>query len=65
MRKFKYYFDSSVFGFIFEEEDLAKRDTTLRLFNNWSKIAGEMFISEIVLREIEEHPNQSKASLLP
>ena len=63
MKKIEYYFETSVFNFRFAEDDVIKRGITERLFKEWQSLNGEMFISEIVIDEIERSPEPRRSQL--
>ena len=62
MKKIKYYLDTSIFNFMYEEEDLEKRDLTKKLFEDLPSMAEGIYISDEVVREISraEEPKRSK-----
>lgn len=53
MKKTGYYLETIVFNFVFANDEPTKKEATERFFNNWSVLNGEMYISEIVIDEIE------------
>ncbi len=62
MRKLNYYFDTSVFNFIFAEDEPIRKNRTQKLFKNLSEL-GESFISEVVLREVNNAPEPKRTQL--
>ncbi|PIZ16026.1 PIN domain nuclease [Candidatus Desantisbacteria bacterium CG_4_10_14_0_8_um_filter_48_22] len=52
MKKKNYYFDTSIFNFMFADDAPEKREVTEKLFKILSKQAEGIFISEEVAREI-------------
>jgi len=60
-KKIKYYLDTTVFNFKFADDDPSKRKSTERFFQDLTKIVEEIFVSDVVLREIEgaEEPKKS------
>ncbi len=52
MRKLKFYIDTSVWGFLFEDEAIEKRAITERLFERIKEGEFEFFISALVIEEI-------------
>ena len=62
MKKIKYYLETTVFNFIFADDAPEKKKATEKLFSDWSMLNGEMYISEIVIDEIEraQEPKRSK-----
>lgn len=65
MKKLKYYFDTSIFNFRIDlaNVDAAKREATKRLFEIYHDL-GEVYISEIVLREIRRAPELKQNQLV-
>lgn len=63
MKKIKYYLDTTVFNFKFTDDDPSKRKSTEKFFHDLPEIAEDTFISDVVLREIEE-AEEPKKSLL-
>jgi len=63
MKKIKYYLETTVFNFVFADDDPSKKEITERLFNNWSSLNGEMYISEIVNLEISRAREDKKMKL--
>ena len=62
MKKIKYYLDTSIFNFVYEEKDLEKRDLTKKLFEDLPLMAEGIYISDEVVREISraDEPKRSK-----
>lgn len=62
MKKLKYYFETTIFNFVFADDAPDKKEVTKKLFNTWADLNGEMYISEIVIDEIERcgEPKRSK-----
>lgn len=52
MKKIKYYLDTTVFNFMFEEEDIEKKNLTEKLFKDLPLTAEGIYISDEVVREI-------------
>lgn len=63
MKKIKYYLDTTIFNFVFAEGDAEKRDITLKLFKDLSRIAEGIYISDEVIREISRAPEPRKSQL--
>lgn len=59
----KLYFDTSIFNFAFAEDAPKERQITLKLFEEIRTFRFEVYISEVVLKEINEAP-VSKAKQL-
>lgn len=57
------YFDTSVFNFAIAEDAPREREITLRLFDEVKSGKYEVFISEVVLREINRAPEQRAVEL--
>lgn len=64
MKITKIYLDTSTLNFFFEEEDLEKADSTKELFREIHQGKFLAFISELVLREIDEAPRAKREKLL-
>jgi predicted nucleic acid-binding protein len=64
MKRIKYYLETTVFNFVFAEDDSVKREITKKLFKNWDNINGEMYISDLVITEINRAPEEIKTKLL-
>lgn len=62
MKKLKLYLDTSVFSFVFADDELQKRESTNNFFDKLSKFNCEIFISETVIVEVSrsEEPLQTK-----
>ncbi|MFH1824054.1 MAG: hypothetical protein ABH873_02355 [Candidatus Firestonebacteria bacterium] len=52
MRKLKLYLDTSVWNFFFADDAPEKRDITKIFFSSIKENIYEIFISEVVIREI-------------
>lgn len=63
MRKLKLYLESSVWNFFFADDAPEKKDITKILFNSVGKNVYEIFISEVVLREIGNASEPKRSSL--
>jgi hypothetical protein len=46
LKKIKYYFDTTIFNFVFIEDDPEKKDITVKLFKDLPSIAEGVYISE-------------------
>ena len=63
MKRIKYYLDTSIFNFVFAEDDRPKRDITLKFFKDLPLIAEGIYISDEVVREISRAPEPRKSQL--
>jgi len=61
MKLLKVYFETSVFNFAFADDSPVEKDITLKLFNKIKDY--EVYISEIVIREISRAPEFKKKQL--
>jgi predicted nucleic acid-binding protein len=62
-KKLKIYLDTSVINFLFSEQSPEKREITIEFFENYLDLY-EVYISEIVITEIEKTKDESKKSKL-
>ncbi len=62
-RKLKIYLDTSVINFLFAEDTPEKKEITIDFFENYL-LEYDVFISDIVLFEINKTPNEEKRNLL-
>lgn len=63
MKTIKYYLDTTIFNFVFTEDDRPKRDITLKFFKDLPLIAEGIYISDEVVREISRAPEPRKSQL--
>jgi len=63
LKRIKYYLDTTIFNFVFTEDDREKRDITLKLFKDLPLIAEGIYISDEVIREISRAPEPRKSQL--
>lgn len=63
MRKLKLYLDTSVWNFFFADDAPEKRDVTRDFFDLVRKEQYEVFISEVVIKEINDAPELKKTRL--
>ena len=56
MKKLQLYFDTSVFNFAFTEDAPDERETTLKLFEQVRQNRYNVFISEMVTKEVWRAP---------
>jgi len=61
MKKLKLYLDTSVLNFIFAEDAPDFKNVTIDFFENYvAKEKYDVFISSVVIREIEKHRIHSR-----
>ena len=63
MRKLKLYLDTSVWNFFFADDAPEKRDVTKEFFDLVRQGRYEVFISAVVVKEINDAPGPKKAQL--
>ena len=63
MRKLKLYIDTSVWNFYFADDAPEKRDVTKDFIDLVRKEQYEVFISEVVVKEINNAPEPKRAQL--
>lgn len=63
MRKLKLYIDTSVWNLYFANEAPEKRDITKGFFESIKENVYEIYISEIVIREIDDAPEPRRKEL--
>jgi len=65
MKKLKLYLDTSVLNFLFAEDAPDFKNVTVDFFENYvAKGKYDVYISDVVIREIEKAPDASKRNLL-
>lgn len=64
MKKIRYYIETSVFSFVFAEDDLKRRDLTKKFLDSLQQESAEIYISAVLIDEINEAPEQLKKKLL-
>ena len=64
MKKLKYYIETSVFNFVFADDEPSRRDLTKYLFQKVQRDNVEIYISEVVITEINDAPEDIKNKLL-
>ena len=64
MKKIKYYLETSIFNFIFADDSPEKKELTEKLFQKIEDERMEIYISEIVVDEINKAPEPKKEQLL-
>ena len=64
MRKLKIYLETSVWNFYFADDSPENRDITIEFFDSLAKGSYEIFISEVVLREIALAPEPKRKQLV-
>ena len=63
MRKLKLYLDTSVWNFFFADDAPEKRDVTKEFFDLVRQGQYEVFISAVVVKEINDAPGPKRAQL--
>lgn len=63
MRKLKLYLETSVWNFIFADDAPEKRDMTKMFFASIKENLYEIFVSEVVIREINDAPESKRMAL--
>jgi len=63
MRKLKLYLEISIWNFVFADDAPEKRDITKEFFGSAQKGVYELYISELVLDEINDAPEPKKTQL--
>ena len=63
MRKLKLYLETSVWNFFFADDAPEKKDITKRFFVSIKEDVYEIFISEVVIREINDAPEAKRKAL--
>lgn len=63
MKKLKIYLDTSVINFLFANDSPEKQDITIEFFESRLE-SFDVFISEIVLFEIQKTPDPKKREIL-
>lgn len=57
MRKLKLYLDTSIINYLFADDAPKEKEITHRLFNSLNSGEYEVYISDVVIKEIEKTPN--------
>jgi len=63
LRKIKCYIDTSVLNFFFAEDDIAKRNVTIRFFDQLNTIFDQVYISDEVIREVRASSEPRRSQL--
>lgn len=63
MRKLKLYLETSVWNFFFADDAPEKRDITKEFFDSVKKGVYEIYVSEVVFREVNNAPEDKRARL--
>ena len=63
MQELKLYLETSVWNFFFADDAPEKRDITKRFFESIKENIYEIFISEVVIREINDAPEPKRRVL--
>ena len=56
MKKLKYYIETSVFNFVFADDEPSRRNLTNHLFQKVQRDNVEIYVSEVVIAEINNAP---------
>jgi len=64
MKKIKFYLETSVINFVLAEDDLIKKDITIKLFNEFVKNNEQLYISDIVITEISNAEEKKQNQLV-
>ena len=59
MKKIRYYLDTSIFSFVFADDDPARRDLTKRFFQKVKNEKLDIYISSTVLDEISKAKDEN------
>jgi len=63
MRKFKLYLDTSVWNFYYADDAPEKKNKTLKFFEEIKKGMYEIYISELVIAEMDEADEEKRTKL--
>lgn len=63
MIKPRLYFDTSIYNFVFADDSPSEREITLKLIEEVKNGKYEVFISEVVLREVRRAPESKSIQL--
>ncbi len=63
MRRLKLYLDTSVWNFFFADDAPEKRDITKEFFNSVQKGVYEIYVSDVVFKEVNNAPEDKKVQL--
>lgn len=64
MKRLKLYFDTSIFNFALSDDVPREKEVTLRLFNEVRKGKYEVYISEVVIREVNRASKEKAENLI-
>jgi len=64
MKKLKYYIETSVFNFVFADDEPSRRNLTNHLFQKVQRDNVEIYVSEVVIAEINNAPEDVRNKLL-
>ena len=64
MKSIKYYLETSLFNFVFADDSPDKKELTEKLFQRMEDEKMEIYISEIVIDEVNRAPEPRKGQLL-
>lgn len=63
MKKIRCYLDTSVLNFFFAEDDIARRNITIKFFDQLHIIADQVCISDEVIREVRASSEPRRSQL--
>lgn len=64
LKRLKLYFDTSIFNFAFAEDVPKEKEVTLRLLDEVRKGRYEVYISDVVIREILDADEEKAKKLV-
>lgn len=64
MKKIRCYLDTSVLNFFFAEDDIVRRNITVKFFDQLHIIADQVCISDEVTKEINQAPEPIRSQLM-
>ena len=63
MKKIRCYLDTSVLNFFFAEDDIVRRNVTIKFFDQLHIIADQVYISDEVIREVRASSEPRRSQL--
>jgi hypothetical protein len=63
LKKIRCYLDTSVLNFFFAEDDIARRDVTIKFFDQLHTMFDQVYISDEVITEINQAPESIRIQL--
>jgi predicted nucleic acid-binding protein len=64
MKRLKLYIDTSVLNFLLTADDIEKTEITMELFDLIDKKEYDVFISDVVIEEIDRAPEPKRTQLV-